>query len=176
MFSGQHAGLEVGLARMTWTAGQAQPWSSMLSSMTDTCRWNADAILFSWQIFSNLVLFCQTYVANQSFSMNEKKFVENESNQGLESVRVFCFVLSGHFVGLALVHFLFNFISVVCFVSEYIELIYDCYVMQITVQNGCVAQFFILAKVLLFVCDNFPSRLYFLLSACNCTVTHIFRK
>lgn len=46
------------LARMTWTAGQAQPWSSMLSSMTDTCRWNADAILFSWQIFSNLVLFC----------------------------------------------------------------------------------------------------------------------
>ena len=82
--------------------------------------------------------------------MHEKKFVENESNQGLESVRVFCFVLSGHFVGLALVHFLFNLISVVCFVSEYIELIYDCYVMQITVQNGCVAQFFLLAKVLLF--------------------------
>ena len=73
--------------------------------------------------------------------MHEKKFVENESNQGLESVRVFCFVLSGHFVGLALVHFLFNLISVVCFVSEYIELIYDCYVMQITVQNGCEAQF-----------------------------------
>ena len=39
-------------------SSQAQPWSSMLSSMTDTCRWNADAILFSWQIFSNLVLFC----------------------------------------------------------------------------------------------------------------------
>ena len=80
-------------------------------------------------------------VANQSFSMHEKKFVENESNQGLESVRVFCFVLSGHFVGLALVHFLFNLISVACFVSDYIELIYGWYVMQFTVQNGCVAQF-----------------------------------
>ena len=63
-------------------------------------------------------------VANQSFSMHEKKFVENESNQGLESERVFCFVLCGHFVGLALVHFLFNLISLACVISDFIELIY----------------------------------------------------
>ena len=93
--------------------------------------------------------------------MHEKKFVENESNQGLESVRVFCFVLSGHFVGLALVHFLFNLISMTCFVSEYIKLIYDQYVMQITAENGCVGQFFLFAKVLLFVRDNFPCGLYY---------------
>ena len=150
------------LARMTWTAGQAQPWSSMLSSMTDTCRWNADAILFSWQIFSNLVLFCQTYVANQSFSMHEKNFVENESNQGLESVRVFCFVLSGHFVGLALVHFLFNLISLACVISDFIELIWlICDAIHCT-KWLCSSIF-----LLLFLSDNFPSRSDFLFFACN---------